>query len=213
MKAITFSAGLLFLTAQAASAKPCPAAVPFEEHDRLEELAARCDVSPEAILRANDARSEADLRAAGAVAIPQHRDEDASGLLDRAGTVLEDTADRAGSIATEAGDAASDYVAGTELGQSVMEELEPSAPAPQFSFQRVSPQIFRLEASGLPPGTPVTLTLWQGQTRLAEWSGAADARGAIAAELQAADHDTSGPPPRAELHADDGRLILQATAD
>lgn len=204
MKTITVSAGLLVLGASAASAQSCPAAVPFGPQDRLEELAARCNVTPEAILRANDVGNEADLRAAGAVAIPRPPADDAAGLLDRAGDVLEDTAEQADALATEAGSRASEFVADTDLGDALTQTPDAAARASQISVTRLEAGRFRIEAHVLPPSTEVRLTLWQGQTLLAETSRTADAGGEVLADLDAAGHAASGPPVRAELTAEGG---------
>lgn len=203
MKTITVSASLLILGASAASAQPCPAAVPFGPQDRLEELAARCNVTPGAILRANDVGNEADLRAAGAVAIPRPPADDAAGLLDRAGDVLEDTAEQPDALATEAGSRASEFVADTDLGEALTPTPDASAQAPQISVARLEADSYGIEAGGLAPALRVRLTLWQGETLLAEASRAADAGGAIVADLDATAHIASGPPVRAELTADD----------
>ncbi|SCY93301.1 hypothetical protein [Paracoccus tibetensis] len=205
MKTITVSASLLILGVGAASAQSCPAAVPFGSQDRLDELAARCNVTPEAILRANDVGAEADLGTAGAVAIPRPRADDADGLLDRAGDVLEDTAEQADALATEAGSRASDFVADTDLGGAL-------SPGPQISMARLPTGSFRIEAGGLPPASEVRLALWQGETLLADATRAADAEGEVAVDLAAAGHVASGPQVRAELTAD-GDLHLRASID
>lgn len=212
MRTITVSASLLVLGASAASAQSCPAALPFGPQDRLEELAARCNVTPEAILRANDVRAEADLRTAGAVAIPRPPAADAESLLERAGDVLEDTADQADALATEAGSRASEFVADTDLGEALTQTPDASTQAPQISVARLEAGSYRIEAGGLPPASMVRLTLWQGETLLAVASRAADAGGAIVADLDAAGHVASAPPVRAELTADDG-VHLRASID
>lgn len=162
------------LCAAPAFARDCPAAVPFGPDDRLADLAARCGVAAGAILRANEAADEAALRQAGAVAIPQAPGSDPAGpgLLDRAREATENTAERAEGIAAEAGDAASDYLSGSELGRDLRDlgqsagllaKEEASDPA-QLSVVALDAGRLRVAATGLPGGQAVTIVLVQGES-------------------------------------------------
>uniref|UniRef100_A4WWE7 LysM domain-containing protein n=2 Tax=Cereibacter TaxID=1653176 RepID=A4WWE7_CERS5 len=166
----------------ASMAQECPAAVPFAAADSLDDLAARCGVTADAILRANGASSEAELHDASAVAIPGRNDDTEGSLLVQAGEVLEDTAREAGAVAAEAGDAAADHLAGTEFGQSLRYAIDqPSAHGATMLVTRTSPGRFQIEVSGLRAGQEVTVTAFRRGELLAQDAAVAD--GALTAHL------------------------------
>lgn len=196
----------------AATAQECPAAVPFSASDSLANLSSRCGVEPAAILRANNVSSEEELRAAGAVAVPRQTGTSEDGLFERAGSVLQDTAREAGAVATEAGDEVSDYVAGTDLGEGVLDSLADPFGAEARMEVLPSPQgQFQISATGLRAGQQVTLTVLRRGEVLVQEQATADEAGALTTNVSVARLER-GSNALFVLEATDDDLRLTATS-
>jgi hypothetical protein len=192
---------LTALTAAPALAQDCPAAVPFEPEDRLADLSARCGVPASAILRANDAASETDLRQAGAVAIPQAAAETDPGLLERARNAADSTAERAEGVATRAGEAAADYLSENHVGRDLLElgqstgllaADDAASEEAQLSAVASGSDSVRLAATGLPGAQAVTLALVKGNGTMPLHEMMSESDGTLLATISRPDAATGG---------------------
>lgn len=190
-----------------ALARDCPAAVPFGPQDSLAQLSARCGVSADQILHANDVADEEALRQAGAVSIPQAgdpapaSDTQEAGLLDRARDLATDTAREAGGVATEAGEAVSGYLSQNdpardllELGQSAGVpgvEAEPRR-GPDLAATALKDGRLRIAATGLPGNRAVELSLIHEGQSIPLTQATTDSDGALMTEVQMPDLPPAG---------------------
>ncbi|MCO6188577.1 hypothetical protein [Rhizobium sp. L1K21] len=102
----TFS---LLVPTLANAQSPCGQSEAIEPGESIEELSDRCNVSIPALLEANDAESETELRAHHRLSLPAA--SDSKDWLAEARRAVEDAGKRIGEAASEAGSSASDYLA------------------------------------------------------------------------------------------------------